>query len=95
VTGRIDEAHAVQGVKIFAKGLEKAIAGSSLWVVNYCGNRKETEQELKKRVMDDLNNLMNHWGRSPTGVYVQGIVFICRHVNYLISIQFRIARGTN
>ena len=60
------------GVRIYAKDLEKVVAGSALWVVNYLGDKLESEQELKRRVMEDIHLVMSNWARAATGVYVQG-----------------------
>jgi translation initiation factor 5B len=59
--------HASQGVKISAQDLDKAIAGSSLFV---CGPNDDLEA-LKKEVMQDLENMRKKVDISGKGVWVQ------------------------
>jgi translation initiation factor 5B len=69
---RIESVSAVTGVRIYGKELDKVVAGSAVWVVNYLGDKTESESELKKRVMEDIHLVMSNWARASSGVYVQG-----------------------
>ncbi len=48
----IEEVYAASGVKIFAPGLEEAIAGSPVFVVK--GNEEELKQEIEKEISEVL-----------------------------------------
>jgi translation initiation factor 5B len=61
------EVKAALGVKISAPGLEKAIAGSKLYV---CGP-DDDEEELKDLAMEDITSLTNFIDKSGRGVFVQ------------------------
>uniref|UniRef100_A0A7S1TEJ9 Eukaryotic translation initiation factor 5B n=1 Tax=Compsopogon caeruleus TaxID=31354 RepID=A0A7S1TEJ9_9RHOD len=63
------EIEAAQGIKISAEGLDKALAGTQLMVVE-----SGTEDELlflKEEVMKDLSSILQAVDRSGLGVYVQ------------------------
>jgi len=58
---------AAQGIKIVAPELDKAVAGSSLLVLN----QGDDINELKKDVMQDLESILKRVTTTDTGVYVQ------------------------
>jgi translation initiation factor 5B len=60
---------AAMGVKIWAPGLEQAIPGSALYVVN--GSKPEEVEEAKNNVMEDLQTILSRVDKSGRGVYVQ------------------------
>jgi len=58
---------AAQGIKLCAAELDKAVAGSSLFVIHPDSN----VEELKAEVMKDLESLLSKVDKSGIGVYVQ------------------------
>lgn len=64
---KIQMIQGVHGVKIFAKDLDKVIAGSQLFVVN----SKEDEEIFSAKVMEDLKGILMKVNKSREGVYVQ------------------------
>jgi translation initiation factor 5B len=61
------EIHAAQGLKISAQGLDKALAGSQLFVVH----SDEEAESLREVVMKPLAQLREKIPKSSKGVYVQ------------------------
>ena len=59
---------AALGVKVCAPDLDRAIAGSSLQVI---GKRGKSEEDAKRAVMQDLDDLLSSVDKSGKGVYVQ------------------------
>jgi len=55
------------GVKICANGIERALAGSNLYVVG----EDDDEEELKDEVMKDLGGILKKVKKNEDGVYVQ------------------------
>ncbi|CEM13219.1 unnamed protein product [Vitrella brassicaformis CCMP3155] len=60
--------HAAMGVKISAQGLEDAVAGTSLFVVD--PDDEEMIEDLKDEVMADMSDIFKSVDRSGSGVYV-------------------------
>jgi translation initiation factor 5B len=58
---------AAMGIKIAADGLDKAVAGTSLLVVH----PDDEIEDLKKEVMEDLEEIIEGFGRESIGVHVQ------------------------
>jgi hypothetical protein len=58
---------AAMGVKIAAHYMEKAVAGTSLFVLH----PEDEEEELKQEVMKDFENVMASFPKQPRGVFVQ------------------------
>ncbi|KAL4559106.1 hypothetical protein LXL04_031239 [Taraxacum kok-saghyz] len=61
------EIKAAQGIKITARNLEHAVAGTALYVVG----PDDDVEEIKESVMDDMRNVMSRIDKSGEGVYVQ------------------------
>ncbi|KAM0017208.1 putative small GTP-binding protein [Helianthus debilis subsp. tardiflorus] len=61
------EIKAAQGIKIIAQNLEHAVVGTALYAVEL----DDDVEEIKKSVMDDMNNVMSRIDTSGEGVYVQ------------------------
>jgi translation initiation factor 5B len=59
------EIKAAQGIKIAAQGLEHAVAGTQLYVVQ----PEDSEEELKDLVMSDMSDIFDR--KEPEGVCVQ------------------------
>lgn len=64
------EIQAAQGIKISADGLEKAIAGTQLMVVDNPNDPSEIEY-VKEEVMKDFQTILTNVDKSGLGVYVQ------------------------
>ncbi|CAN8072340.1 unnamed protein product [Agarophyton chilense] len=64
------EIKAAQGIKISADGLEKAVAGTQLMVVEDASNEQEMEY-VREEVMKDFQTILTNVDRSGLGVYVQ------------------------
>lgn len=61
---------AAQGIKVSAEGLEKAVAGTQLMVVENPNNEDEVEY-VKEEVMKDFQTILTNVDKSGLGVYVQ------------------------
>ena len=61
------EIEGAQGIKIVATGLEKAVAGTSLLVLD----PEDDEMELKEEVLSDMRGVLARVDKSGEGVYVQ------------------------
>lgn len=61
---------AAQGIKISAEGLEKAVAGTQLMVVENPNNEDEVEF-VREEVMKDFQTILTNVDKSGMGVYVQ------------------------
>lgn len=61
---------AAQGIKISADGLEKAVAGTQVMVVDDPNNEDEMEY-VREEVMKDFQTILTNVDRSGLGVYVQ------------------------
>lgn len=61
---------AAQGIKISAEGLEKAVAGTQLMVVEDPNNDDEMEY-VREEVMKDFQTILTNVDKSGLGVYVQ------------------------
>lgn len=61
------EIKAAQGIKITAQGLEHAIAGTGLYVVE----RDDDLEEIKELAMEDMQSVMSRIDKSGEGVCVQ------------------------
>ncbi|PXF47898.1 Eukaryotic translation initiation factor 5B [Gracilariopsis chorda] len=61
---------AAQGIKISADGLEKAVAGTQLMVVEDANDEEEMEY-VREEVMKDFQTILTSVDRSGLGVYVQ------------------------
>lgn len=61
---------AAQGIKISAEGLEKAVAGTQLMVVENPNNDDEVEF-VRDEVMKDFQTILTNVDKSGLGVYVQ------------------------
>lgn len=64
------EIKAAQGIKISAEGLEKAVAGTQLMVVEDPSNEDEMEY-VREEVMKDFQTILTNVDKSGLGVYVQ------------------------
>ncbi|KAI0562198.1 Translation initiation factor eIF5B [Gracilaria domingensis] len=64
------EIKAAQGIKISADGLEKAVAGTQLMVVEDPSDEQEMEY-VREEVMKDFQTILTNVDRSGLGVYVQ------------------------
>lgn len=64
------EIKAAQGIKISADGLEKAVAGTQVLVVEDANNEDEMEY-AREEVMKDFQTILTNVDRSGLGVYVQ------------------------
>ena len=61
------EIEGAQGIKIVATGLEKAVAGTSLLVLD----AQDDEEELREEVLSDMRGVLARVDKSGEGVYVQ------------------------
>jgi translation initiation factor 5B len=61
------EIEGAQGIKIVATGLEKAVAGTSLLVLD----PEDDEMELREEVLSDMKGVLARVDKSGEGVYVQ------------------------
>ena len=61
------EIEGAQGIKIVAPGLEKAVAGTSLLVLD----EEDDEEELRDEVLSDMKGVLARVDKSGEGVYVQ------------------------
>lgn len=64
------EIEAAQGIKISAEGLEKAVAGTQLMIVEDPTNEDEMEY-VREEVMKDFQSILTNVDKSGLGVYVQ------------------------
>lgn len=64
------EIRAAQGIKISAEGLEKAVAGTQVMVVEDPNNEDELEY-VREEVMKDFQTILTNVDKSGLGVYVQ------------------------
>lgn len=64
---KVSEVRAVQGVKLFARGIEKVVPGSQLLIAK----KRDNLEQLKKKVMEDLDKITSLAQRRGGGVCVQ------------------------
>lgn len=67
---RHTEIKAAQGIKISAEGLDRAVAGTQIYVMEDPDNEHELEY-AREEVMKDVNTILHQVDRSGVGVYVQ------------------------